>query len=111
MSHADTMSNTIEAITPTVCQLMNVAPPNLAKAAPVDKFIDAAKAELVNGTVEKCLIYCPDAMGMHVYRAYPQVIERARSLLNNDRHDVIIVYCQEYDDTMHRTAPFSEEAV
>jgi hypothetical protein len=41
----------------------------------------------------------------------PDVTERAISLLNADRHDFILAYHQEYDDTMHATSPFDEDAI
>jgi len=40
-----------------------------------------------------------------------QVINRTHQILNDHDHDLILVYNQEYDDTMHRTTPRSEEAL
>jgi hypothetical protein len=36
---------------------------------------------------------------------------RALELIGNDRHDVIVLYNQEYDDQLHATEPFSPECV
>ncbi|MCJ7561009.1 alkaline phosphatase family protein [Candidatus Bathyarchaeota archaeon] len=41
----------------------------------------------------------------------PNVTERVISLLEADRYDFILAYHQEYDDVMHATAPFAEEAI
>ena len=40
-----------------------------------------------------------------------EVTQRALGLLEADRHDFILVYHQEYDDTLHRTTPRAAEAV
>ncbi len=40
-----------------------------------------------------------------------KVTARTMQLLDADEHDVIVAYHQEYDDTLHRTTPESEEAV
>ncbi|MBM3327127.1 MAG: hypothetical protein FJY65_09180 [Calditrichaeota bacterium] len=31
--------------------------------------------------------------------------------MHSNKHDLIVAYQQEYDDTLHRTTPFSTEAV
>lgn len=41
----------------------------------------------------------------------PDVTVRALSLLKENHHDVIVVYHQEYDDTMHATTSFAPEAI
>lgn len=40
-----------------------------------------------------------------------QVVKRVLSLLEQDSYDFILAYCQEYDDALHRTDPFSPEAL
>lgn len=41
----------------------------------------------------------------------PQVTARALELFARDEHDFILVYHQEYDDTLHRATPFCDEAL
>jgi len=41
----------------------------------------------------------------------PQVTDRALSLIAGGKHDLVLAYHQEYDDVMHRSTPFSEEAL
>ena len=41
----------------------------------------------------------------------PQVTSRTEALIEEDIHDVILAYLQEYDDTLHRTTPFSLDAL
>jgi predicted AlkP superfamily pyrophosphatase or phosphodiesterase len=189
---------TISAVTPTICQLMEV--PYQTSAKPLDLVLSQAKRK-----VEKCLIYAPDALGLHLQSSLPdqfhsigrqasvstdvlaelpsvtpvcfgsmytgltpaehgiteyakpvlkcdtlfdfliragkrvaivavenssidkifreraidyfsekydqQVTERTFRLLQADQHDVILVYHQEYDDSLHATTPFSERAI
>jgi hypothetical protein len=40
-----------------------------------------------------------------------EVAARALELLDADAHDVIVAYIQAYDDTMHKTGPFSDAAI
>jgi hypothetical protein len=40
-----------------------------------------------------------------------QVTESALDVLNSGKHDFILAYHQEYDDTLHRTTPQSPEAI
>ncbi|MFN8547695.1 MAG: alkaline phosphatase family protein [Candidatus Eisenbacteria bacterium] len=40
-----------------------------------------------------------------------EAVERAHQLISDDRHDLIVVYQQEYDDQMHATVPRSPEAL
>ena len=41
----------------------------------------------------------------------PQVTARAQVLIEEGVHDLVLAYLQEYDDTLHRTTPFSEDAL
>jgi predicted AlkP superfamily pyrophosphatase or phosphodiesterase len=40
-----------------------------------------------------------------------EAVERVHALISEDRHDLIVVYQQEYDDQMHATVPRSPEAL
>lgn len=41
----------------------------------------------------------------------PQVTNRALSLISDGKHDFVLAYHQGYDDVMHGSTPFSEEAL
>jgi hypothetical protein len=62
--------NCITSITPTLCKLMGISPPATAKGNALDGVIQAAQANLGHPYIEKCLIYCPDAIGTKLYRKY-----------------------------------------
>ena len=43
---------------------------------------------------------------------YDQEVEdRAIAVLNENRHDLVVVYQQEYDDVLHETEPFSDRCI
>ncbi len=41
----------------------------------------------------------------------PQVTERVLALIEADKHDLIVAYQQEYDDTLHKEKPFTTNAL
>jgi hypothetical protein len=41
----------------------------------------------------------------------PEVIARAAVVIEKGMHDIVFAYVQEYDDTLHRTTPFSDPAL
>ncbi len=41
----------------------------------------------------------------------PRVTDRALSLIADGKHDFVLAYHQEYDDVMHGSTPFSDEAL
>ena len=41
----------------------------------------------------------------------PQVTARAEVLIEEGGHDIVLAYLQEYDDMLHRTTPFSRDAL
>jgi hypothetical protein len=197
--------NSIQSVTPTICALMGIDPPEISTADPLTDVVRAAQEVLRGRPVQKCLVYAPDALGNHLSRRFPdlfqsvagaapvetavqsvlppktpvcfasmftgaaperhgirqyerpvlrcdtlfdaliragrraaiaavkncsidlifrerkidyhsetydpEVTERVEALLEADRHDFLLAYHQEYDDSMHATEPFSEQAV
>ncbi len=57
----------ISAITATLCDLMAIPRPKLANEPALDKVIESARKTLGGGKVEKCLVYCPDAVGTFLF--------------------------------------------
>jgi len=195
----------IASLAPTVSALFGVPAPTASQEEPLRSVLDYAGASLSGGVVSRCLIYCPDALGDHLWAQFPEHCERitrrcphrvslssmlppktpvcfasvftgaspeihgirryerpvltcdtmfdaftragrrvaivavrdssidlifrnravdyfseeydaevsarARSIIAADAHDVVVAYHQEYDDALHRTQPFSVEAV
>jgi hypothetical protein len=62
----------IRSVTPTVCRLMHVPPPKLSSALPLPLAVEPPKRP-----VERCLIYCPDAIGAALLREQPGLFARA----------------------------------
>jgi hypothetical protein len=196
------MSPTIASVAPTVARLFGAEPPALCEEPPLDAVVDGAARALHGVAVERCLVFCPDALGAgiwgrclnlpervarhaparvpvrsvvpprtpvcfasmftggrperHGIRTYErpvlacdtlfdalaragrstaivaverssidlifrgreidhfserydgEVLERAVEVLGEDRHDLVVVYQQEYDDLLHETGPFSD---
>jgi len=194
----------LRATTPTLCALLGIGPPTANSAHPHDAVLEAARNEGTE-TIERCLVYSPDAVGRFLVRCFPaafhtvakvapvqvllrsmvppktpvcfasmwtgaqpeahgikryerpvlridtifdalsragrrtaivavrnssmdiifrnraidyysepydhEVSSRAIELLARKEHEVIFVYHCEYDDTLHRTTPLSEEGI
>ncbi len=56
----------LDSITPTLCELMKVRPPRGAKAQPIRDVTRKAKGK----TIEKTLLYAPDAIGEWLFQSY-----------------------------------------
>lgn len=62
----------IASVTPTVCDLFGVQPPNICDHPPLASVRAAFADRLGNSPIERCLIYCPDALGDHLWARFPQ---------------------------------------
>jgi predicted AlkP superfamily pyrophosphatase or phosphodiesterase len=60
----------LTSVTPTICALLGIDPPQLADSAPLAPVMDAASESLRGGNIERLLIYAPDALGRHLYKRY-----------------------------------------
>lgn len=198
------MPPSIRSVTPTVCSLLGVEPPQICDAPPLAAVISSAREIAGTAPVERVLIYAPDALGEHLLRVDPSFFEpvvrnapirvrlksvlppktpvcfasmftgadpavhgirqyerpvlrvdtlfdallragkriaivavadssidlifrerdidyfsekydpevtaRTAALIDEDRHDLILAYHQEYDDRLHETGPFAPRA-
>jgi hypothetical protein len=77
---------TIQSVAPTVCALMGIAPPEACEVPALDAVLTAAENAIGAGsssdragggagTVHRCLIYAPDAMGEHLLAVDPSFYE------------------------------------
>ena len=195
----------IATLAPTVSALFGVPAPAVSQEKPLRSVLEYAAVQLGGGGVSRCLIYCPDALGNHLWSQFTEhraritrccphrvsvsamlppktpvcfasaftgaspeihgirryerpvlacdtlfdafaragrrvaivavrdssidlifrnrsvdyfseeydgeVSTRALSVIAADAHDVVVVYHQEYDDELHRTQPFSPDAI
>ncbi len=65
---------TIASVTPTLAALMGVEPPALSTAESIDVFLSEVGREGIGG-VDRCLVYCPDAIGTTVIGENPAVFD------------------------------------
>ena len=63
---------TIASLTPTVCGLFGVEPPVLAEEPMLPSIRATLRATLGERLIERCLVYCPDAVGDHVWSRFPE---------------------------------------
>jgi hypothetical protein len=64
----DTVSS-IASLTPTVAHLFAAALPALASEGPIESVLEMHKRIDGGKPIERCLIYCPDALGVHIWRS------------------------------------------
>ena len=62
---------TIASLTPTVCRLLRVDPPALSDEPPLAAIETAARETWGEEAAERCLIFCPDAVGDHLWSRFP----------------------------------------
>lgn len=72
MEHHGAYEGTIASLTPTVCGLVGVAPPALANEPMLPSVRARVRATLGEQAIERCLVYCPDAVGDHVWSRFPE---------------------------------------
>src|SRR5579859_4080057 len=63
----------ITAITPTVCALLGINPPGLSDCQALPEVLEASQAELGPRPVQRCLLFCPDAIGAWLPEKYPSM--------------------------------------
>ena len=64
----------ITAITPTLCQLMEIAPPALSDQRFHGEVVQTAKRDGITN-IEKCLVYAPDAIGLNLYQKFRSLFD------------------------------------
>ena len=62
---------TIASVTPTVSGLFGIDPPSLTSEPMLRSVRALARSTLGERFIDRCLIYCPDAMGDHVWSRFP----------------------------------------
>ena len=62
---------TIRSLTPTLCALFSIEPPSLSSEHPLDAVLSDAHARFQT-PITRALVYCPDAIGDHVWERFPE---------------------------------------
>lgn len=65
----------ITAITPTVCALLGIEPPGLSDCEPLPEVLEARGGKLGTRPVQRCLVFCPDAIGAWLPEKYPSMFD------------------------------------
>ena len=66
------LEGTIASLAPTVCGLFGVDPPVLTSEPMLPSINARFRATLGEEAIERCLVYCPDALGDHVWSRFPE---------------------------------------
>jgi hypothetical protein len=72
--------SSIASVTPTICSLLGVEPPENSGARPIDKILETSNRVLRGKRVERALIYAPDAIGEGLYRDYENLFGGVKKL-------------------------------
>lgn len=67
------MSSTIASLAPTVARLFGAAPPALAGEPPLAAVLDGRERVLRGAPIERCLVFCPDALGAGIWGRCPEL--------------------------------------
>ena len=70
---------TIASITPTICQVMDITPTNISTAEVIDEVMQY-KNNVTKDTIEKCLIYAPDAIGFYLTIQFKDWFDKVEKL-------------------------------
>ena len=65
----------ITSVTPTICKLMNIKQPAGSNVNVIESLIAKAQAENIS-KIDKCLIFAPDAIGVHLYNKYSRLFDK-----------------------------------
>ena len=74
--------SSIASLTPTVAHLFGIAMPALAREGPIESVLEMHKRFAGGKPIERCLIYCPDALGVHIWRACVNHLDAIAALAN-----------------------------
>ena len=53
---------------------MMIDPPSLCDVQPLDEILKSSRKTFNGGTVERCLVFAPDAIGNHLFEGYPSFL-------------------------------------
>jgi hypothetical protein len=59
----------IAKLAPTVAHLFTATIPTLASEPPIESVLEVHSRVVCGEPIERCLIFCPDALGLHIWRS------------------------------------------
>ena len=59
----------IATLASTVAHLFATATPSLATEPPIKAVVEAHKRIVCGEPIERCVVFCPDALGLHIWRS------------------------------------------
>ena len=65
----------ISSITPTICRLMGIRPPEISTSDVLTTVINRAHRTIGGENIEKCLVFAPDAVGEYLFRDFAAEFE------------------------------------
>src|SRR5690606_5858086 len=71
-----TYEGTIASVAPTVCELFGIPTPTSSLESSLDSVLRYSAGRLNGAPIERCLIYCPDALGNHLWARFPEQRDR-----------------------------------
>lgn len=76
------VDHSVAELTPTLCALHGVTPPDVCGAEEIAEVVDQARHLTggETGEIRRSLVFCPDAVGEVQRRNYPELLERVRKL-------------------------------
>ncbi len=71
---------TIASVAPTLCALMGIPAPHGSTSGVLREVVHGAGREFGGGSVERCLVFAPDAMGCVLAGVRPNLFDQVRSV-------------------------------
>ena len=69
----------IASLTPTICHLLGIEPPNVSKEPVLEMVVSALDEKDL--PLQKCLIYSPDGIGAHLWRSHESELRKVLPLV------------------------------
>ena len=100
-------------VTPDVHGIQKYEKPVLKTETVFDAFLSAGKRVAIVSTSGDSIskIFLEREMDYFIYDTVAEVNQKALSLIEEDQHDLIVIYNGNYDGTMHKCGTESEEAL
>ena len=99
-------------VSPDVHGIKRYEKPVLTVETVFDCFIKEGKKAAIVSTAKDSIsmIFLEREMDYYIYDSVEEVSEKALSLIDDDKYDLIVIYNGNYDSTMHKFGPESPES-